>query len=54
MKHIQRAVATGTITTNDQDVIDALFLRRNPGWRPEDLGYPPRDAILIDLMRQIP
>jgi hypothetical protein len=28
-----------------------LFLKQHPGWKPEDLGYPPRDFILIDLMR---
>jgi len=37
----------------DDDVSTAIFLRRNPGWKPEDLGYPPGDFILIDLMRMI-
>ncbi len=37
----------------DRDTSDALFLKRNPGWKPEDLGYPPRDYILIDLMREM-
>ena len=43
----------GAATRIDDDVRDAIFLKRNPGWRPEDLGYPPRDFILIDLMRDI-
>lgn len=37
----------------DRDVRDAIFLRRNPGWKPQDLGYPPGDYILLDLMRLI-
>lgn len=41
------------VKTNDRDVIDAAFLKHNPGWKPEDLGYPARDYILIDLMRLI-
>lgn len=41
------------VTKIDRDVNDALFLRRNPGWKPEDLGYPPGDYILLDLMRAI-
>ena len=39
------------MTTDDRDLIDALFLHKHPGWKPEDLGYPPRDYILVDLMR---
>lgn len=34
----------------DEEVHDALFLRRNFGWKPEDLGYPENDYILRDLM----
>lgn len=37
----------------DRDVRDALFLKENPGWKPEDLGYPAQDYILIDLMRAL-
>jgi hypothetical protein len=37
----------------DRDVNDAFFLKNNPGWKPEDLGYPPGDYILIDLLRQM-
>lgn len=40
-------------TRIDAEVADALFLRRNPAFRPEDLGYPPRDFIILDLMRLI-
>jgi len=43
----------GLATRVDRDVKDAVFLRRNPGWKPQDLGYPPGDYILIDLMRMI-
>jgi hypothetical protein len=39
------------VTTADRDLQDAMFLHKNTGWKPEDLGYPPRDYILIDLMR---
>lgn len=45
-------INAGMTVKIDREVSDALFLRRNPGWKPEDLGYPPRDYILIDLMRQ--
>ncbi len=47
------SVNRGVTTRVDREVSDALFLKRNPGWKPEDLGYPPRDYILIDLMRMI-
>lgn len=47
------SINSGTATKIDRDVADALFLKKNPGWKPEDLGYPPRDYILIDLMRLI-
>lgn len=40
----------GAVTKMDEDVADALFLRRNPGWRPEDLGYPAGDYIMRDLI----
>lgn len=54
MKLIRTNNATGNgIRTADRDIQDAYFLRENPGWKPEDLGYPPRDYILIDLMRHI-
>jgi hypothetical protein len=43
----------GLATRVDQEVSDALFLRRNAGWKPEDLGYPAGDYVLIDLMRMI-
>ncbi len=49
---IKRYVAGGTVTFADRDLSDAMFLHHNSGWKPEDLGYPPRDYILIDLMRQ--
>lgn len=42
----------GEITTNDRAVSDALFLHKHSAFRPEDLGYPPRDKVIIDLMRQ--
>jgi len=48
---IRRGLTLGQISTADPDLKDALFLKSNPGWKPEDLGYPPRDYILIDLMR---
>lgn len=41
----------GKISTSDQTLKDAIFLHSNAGWKPEDLGYPPGDAILVDLMR---
>lgn len=47
------SINAGTQARIDRDVSDALFLKRNPGWKPEDLGYPARDYILIDLMRMI-
>ena len=40
--------------TADRVIHDAVFLHRHPGWKPEDLGYPPRDFILVDLMRELP
>lgn len=40
------------MTTDDRDLIDAMFLHKHPGWKPEDLGYPKGDKILIDLMRE--
>lgn len=40
-------------TKIDQAVHDALFLRRNPQYRPEDLGYPPADYIILDLQGEI-
>lgn len=46
-------INAGLATRVDRDVRDAIFLRRNPGWKPEDLGYPKGDVILIDLMREI-
>lgn len=51
MRQIQIAAKTGALTTDDPNIVDALFLHRHAGWKPEDLGYPPRDYILIDLMR---
>lgn len=36
---------------NDHDLDIAFFLHKNPGWRPEDLGYPVGDYILFDLLR---
>ncbi len=53
MKTISRFKAGMEVTTTDRDLIDAMFLHNNNGWKPEDLGYPPRDYILIDLMRQL-
>ena len=41
----------GQDTRIDRDVSNALFLHTHTGWKPEDLGYPPSDFILIDLMR---
>ncbi len=49
---IRRYIAGATVAM-DADTRDALFLKRNSGWKPEDLGYPPRDYILIDLMREL-
>ena len=46
-------INSGQDTPIDRDVSDAMFLKKHPGWKPEDLGYPPRDHILIDLMRLI-
>lgn len=48
-----RDLNAGLATRVDRDVSDAIFLRRNPGWKPEDLGYPAGDAILVALMREI-
>jgi len=48
-----RDVNRGATVRIDKTVADALFLKKNPGWKPEDLGYPPRDYILIDLMRDL-
>ncbi len=53
MKTITRWKAGMEVTTTDRELIDAMFLHKNNGWKPEDLGYPPRDYILIDLMRQL-
>lgn len=46
-------IKAGIETRVDQTLSDALFLKRNPAFRPEDLGYPPRDAILISLIREL-
>ena len=35
----------------DRDLEIAYFLHKHPGWKPEDLGYPPGDYILFDLMQ---
>lgn len=44
------SVNAGQQTKLDRDVSAAIFLKKNPGWKPEDLGYPPADYILIDMM----
>jgi len=43
----------GQDTRVDSDVRDAIFLRKNPAFKPEDLGYPAGDFIILDLMRLI-
>jgi hypothetical protein len=50
---MQAINAQGSVRTADRDVLDAYFLHTHPGWKPEDLGYPPGDFILIDLMRML-
>lgn len=47
------SINKGQDTRVDRDVSDAVFLKRHPGWKPEDLGYPARDYILVDLMRAL-
>jgi hypothetical protein len=37
----------------DEDLQNALFISRHPGFLPEHFGYPPGDYILIDLIRLI-
>jgi hypothetical protein len=47
------SVNAGIATRVDREVRDAIFLRKNPGFKPEDLGYPKGDYILIDLMHEL-
>ena len=42
---------TGTSVRADRDLADAIFLSKHPNFKPEDMGYPAGDYILIDLLR---
>ena len=48
---LRRFAAVGSLKTTDPTLSDAIFLHQHDGWKPDDLGYPRADAILIDLMR---
>lgn len=38
------------LDTDDRDLQVAYLLHKNPGMSWEGLGYPPGDAILVDLL----
>jgi hypothetical protein len=50
---IQKFAASGSIQTEDDDLTACLFLYNHDGWKPDDLGYPVGDLIIIDLMREL-
>jgi hypothetical protein len=52
-RDVQKFATTGEIKTDDEDLIAAIFLFNHSGWKPDDLGFPAGDFILIDLMREL-
>jgi hypothetical protein len=50
---IQKLTALRKANGVDEDLQNALFISRHPGFLPEHFGYPPGDFILIDLIRLI-
>ena len=41
----------GSAKINDRDLEAAIFLWQHPQFKPEDLGYPRGDYILLDLIK---